>query len=738
MRPARALRTSTLLWCVLLVLGLTGCSPGAEAIRLERWSLTAAGSTTEVGLPAHLPVGRDDYVLRARVELPAAMAGRPVALFLPLFNGRAALVADGVEARSVVEEVDGGYRATTPHLWRVPAEATADGTLDLELRVAHRWTQSGWFDVVPTLTTDLHGGPELRVRSGITIFGAWAALATLLTVGLTYFAVYLFDRRHTAHAWFALATLAAVVYPLFTLGLTQALGTLDVPVLGTALAVAVVATIRFTHTEFGLGPAPRAILGLPLVVALPAPFCADPFLATQWLAPLSLGTVAFAIGYELVSLRRHLQRRRADVNARIVFACWVLLAASIANDAAAWLGFGDPLGGVRGGGVGLSLFALLQSIALSRQHILAYRRVDALNAELAARVEELEGQQREVATLGDELRRQLGERSRDLAAMLASFGGGTGPRTELVAGAVVAERYRVVREVGRGGMGRVYEVHRLTDGRRLAMKVMTGRVTANQAARFAREAQLVSALDHSNVVGIADVGVAPEGFLFLVMAYVDGCSLRDVSARYGEVLWAMPILRQLADALAAIHGQGIVHRDIKPGNVLISGGDDAPRVQLTDFGIATTAPEDDTDGDEAAAAREAAAAAPALDTLTGHLTVRTRTQTGMLLGTPLYMAPELSFGARDATPAADVFAFGVMAYELLSGLRPYSDPPVSAQHRGGYAATPRLCPGIPLRVAELLRRCLSSDPAARPTAAALVATLRDQGDGSGVRRAHAL
>ena len=133
----------------------------------------------------------------------------------------------------------------------------------------------------------------------------------------------------------------------------------------------------------------------------------------------------------------------------------------------AWLGFGEPLGGVRTGGIGLLLFALLQSIALSRQHILAFRRVDTLNAELAARVVQLEGRQREVTLLGDELRRQLGERSRDLAALLASFGGGSGPRTELVAGAGVASRYRVGRELGAGGMGQVYEVQRAADGRRL-------------------------------------------------------------------------------------------------------------------------------------------------------------------------------------------------------------------------------------------------------------------------------
>jgi hypothetical protein len=708
-----------LLCCLLAALALLGCGRG-DAVELSRWSLVSGDGAVDVVLPARLDLPAGAYVLRTQVTIPPHLAGRPVTLAVPLFYGRAALVADGIEAQAAVEDVEGGYRATGPQLWRIPSEATDDGKLELELRVDHRWTQSGWHGAVPRLAAEPHGDRGFRIRSAVSMLGAWGALAALLTVGLTYFAVFLFDRRHTAHGWFALATFAATAYPLFNLGLTQAVGTLDVPILGTAIAVALVATIRFTHAEFGLGRAPVAILALPLVVALPAPFCAGPFVATQCLAPLALGTVAFALCYELVFLWRLIRRTPSDVNARIVFACWVLLGASLVNDARAWLGFGEWLGGVRTGGIGLLLFALLQSIALSRQHILAFRRVDALNAELAARVAQLEGRQREVALLGDELRRQLGERSRDLAAVLASFGRGSGPRTELVAGALVANRYRVERELGAGGMGKVYEVQRLADGRRLAIKVLRGRVNAAQAARFAREAQLISGLDHPNVVGIADVGVAPEGFLFLVMAYVDGCSLRQVADRFGDVAWAMPVLRQLADALAVIHRHGIVHRDVKPGNVLISGSDAKPLVQLTDFGIATIA-----GGEDDPAISERGVAPPAADAVLGETSARSRTETGVVLGTPLYMAPELSFGARDATPAADVFAFGVIAYELLTGLRPFFEPPVTALYRDGYAPPARPCPGVPARVADVLRRCLATDPAARPTAATLAAQLRE-------------
>ena len=236
-------------------------------------------------------------------------------------------------------------------------------------------------------------------------------------------------------------------------------------------------------------------------------------------------------------------------------------------------------------------------------------------------------------------------------------------------------RYRVVKELGQGGAGRVYEVERMSDGQRLALKVVTAATDPMMLARAAREAQLASEVKHENVVAIVDVDVATEGFFFLVMELVDGRSLRDERARFGQAAWALPILRQIARGLAAIHARGIVHRDLKPANVLLAGpeGDTAAIVKIADFGIANLAPARPAPsvpppaGEDAPTVQEAAPAAKTDATLTA---------TGDLLGTPHYMAPEIvPLGVKAAQPAADIYAFGIVAYEMLAGRRPYEPTP---------------------------------------------------------------
>src|SRR6185369_6103344 len=144
--------------------------------------------------------------------------------------------------------------------------------------------------------------------------------------------------------------------------------------------------------------------------------------------------------------------------------------------------------------------------------------------------------------------------------------------------------------------------------------------------------------------------------------------------------WARPILRQIAEALAAMHSQGIVHRDLKPANVLLDG----EIVKVADFGISSLRPQDDGDS-----------------TITKGMT-----KTGAFMGTPIYMAPELVKGAREAEPSADVWSFGVLAHELLTGQLPFAEPPVLAKLEGR---------AVRLSVIEdFTLRCLSEDPRQRP------------------------
>lgn len=274
-------------------------------------------------------------------------------------------------------------------------------------------------------------------------------------------------------------------------------------------------------------------------------------------------------------------------------------------------------------------------------------------------------------------------------------------------GREIAGRFRITAKLGEGGMGAVYEVERTGDGQRFALKTLRGRADTDLMARFAREAQIAAQISHPNLVPVLDVGIS-DGGLFLVMPLVSGGSLEAARGKFGERAWASSLLRQIADGLAALHAHDIVHRDLKPGNVLVAGD----QARIADFGLAslrgTSAAFGDTlaSGDvDSALAATAAPVSPAL------------TQRGDLFGTPGYMAPELAAGVQNASPASDVFALGVIAFEMLTGKPPFEEPPVIARLHGRAIGVPA-CDGLPAVVA----RCLSNEPGERPTARELANT----------------
>jgi serine/threonine protein kinase len=278
--------------------------------------------------------------------------------------------------------------------------------------------------------------------------------------------------------------------------------------------------------------------------------------------------------------------------------------------------------------------------------------------------------------------------------------------TRLGPGDLVDERYRIVRSIGSGGMGQVHEVERLTDGRRLALKTLTTVADRRALARFAREAQVAAELDHRNVVAALDIGVTPAGTPFLVMDLVLGSSLAAERAHRGDLRSAVPILTQIAKALSVMHARGIVHRDLKPSNVLLEGS----VVKVADFGLAGLIEQ-----------------APLAATAVTNEDVRALTLTGAIMGTPLYMAPELVRGAGEAGPPADVFSFGVVAYELLSTKLPFAVPPVLERLSGRQVPAPvplkEASPHLPAGLCALVDGCLALAPEARPTAEAVVTAL---------------
>lgn len=257
----------------------------------------------------------------------------------------------------------------------------------------------------------------------------------------------------------------------------------------------------------------------------------------------------------------------------------------------------------------------------------------------------------------------------------------------------VGERYRVGRELGRGGMARVYLAHDTKHGRDVAIKVIRPELSASLGHdRFLREIEIAARLRHPNIVPLYDSGEA-AGTLYFVMPFEDGPSLRDRLRAEGafSVPDALGILRDVARALAHAHAHGVVHRDVKPDNVMLSGG----AVVVTDFGIA-----------KAVSAALSESNAPTI------------TQTGMGLGTPAYMAPEQALGDPATDHRADVYSLGCLAYELFTGTPPFTEPSAHQMVAAHMTQVPRplseVRGDVPAPISDLVARCLAKLPDERP------------------------
>jgi formylglycine-generating enzyme required for sulfatase activity/dienelactone hydrolase len=255
--------------------------------------------------------------------------------------------------------------------------------------------------------------------------------------------------------------------------------------------------------------------------------------------------------------------------------------------------------------------------------------------------------------------------------------------------------YTLGRELGGGGMSRVFLAEDLRLGRTIVVKVLAPDLAAGiSAERFEREIRVAASLQQANIVPLLTAGES-EGLPYFTMPYVDGQSLRArlaAGARLSPVE-CLGILRDVTRALAHAHAHGVVHRDIKPDNVLLSGG----AAVVTDFGIAK-------------AISAARVAAPG----------ETLTQLGTSVGTPAYMSPEQAAGDPDLDHRTDVYAVGVLAYEMLEGRLPFLGSPQAMMAGHISAPPPPLTPrdDVPSALARMVMRCLAKDPAARQQSAA--------------------
>ena len=260
---------------------------------------------------------------------------------------------------------------------------------------------------------------------------------------------------------------------------------------------------------------------------------------------------------------------------------------------------------------------------------------------------------------------------------------------QLAPGTLYANRFAVERAAGSGGMGTVYRATDRYSGETVALKLLhSSRSSSDEAERFAREAQLLSELRHPGIVSYVAHGQTPDGQRFLAMEWLDGEDLGERLTRGPlPVHDCLGLVAQIADALSVAHERGIIHRDLKPTNLFLVHGD-VQRVKILDFGIA----------------RRLA-------------TSRAMTKTGMVVGTPEYMAPEQARGARALTPAADLFSLGCVLYECLSGAPPFVADHIAALLVQILFEEPIPIalrrPGVPAAISELLGRLLAKDPGQR-------------------------
>jgi len=283
-------------------------------------------------------------------------------------------------------------------------------------------------------------------------------------------------------------------------------------------------------------------------------------------------------------------------------------------------------------------------------------------------------------------------------------------------GQVLDGKYQVLKELGRGAMGVVYEATHMALGRRVAVKTLLSEMSTDPqlADRFEREARAASAIGHPHIIDVFDLGRTPDGLLYMVMEKLEGLSMADMLQKQPRlsVGLAIHLMTQVLSGLSAAHKNGIVHRDLKPDNIFVTQSEERPNfVKIVDFGIS----------------KVLSSSTKVQGTRPGYA----GTMVGTVMGTPLYMSPEQAIGQiEEIDHRTDIYAAGVVLYEILCGRTPYvgdSYPEIMGGLLEGKYPPPRsLRPDIPIHVEEVIAQAMQREIEKRfPSASAMRQALAD-------------
>ena len=421
----------------------------------------------------------------------------------------------------------------------------------------------------------------LGVSGNVYIGDSYAILAKVLrqdmvkiAVGIILGAIGIFtlilfglQRKQVAYFFYGCFALGTGVWILCQMGCRTIL--YNAPLVWStveifSLYLTVPCLLRFIYQIFGRGP-----FGLvPVLVYIFAGYAVGAALAVGFgvvtllmtLLPFQI-MMLLGISYTLAMITHAVYR--GNTEARLFAVGFMAVGLFAAYDVLAVMGV-LPRTQVKLSCFGHAIFVLSLGVILGHRIRRDHLDLVAVRRELSNQLAEIQRRNVEVQQLNDDLRRQIEARSKHLVHSLLDSDSQSSDAVSPVLpdGTLIAERYEIVRLIGQGGMGTVYEVVRRTDGRSLAAKVLSGHAGKKALARFAREAQLLARLKHDHLVTIFDVDITDAHMAYIIMELIRGRNLAALGSRYGELGFARVVLMQIADALAAVHAQGIVHREV--------------------------------------------------------------------------------------------------------------------------------------------------------------------------------